>query len=328
MSIKIGITGGIGSGKSVVSRLFGIMGIPVYISDIEAKRITQTDPVICQELCALVGQDVFQNGVLNRSLLASYMFGHPNRVQKVNEIIHPQVKEDFRRWAARFGGEQLVGMESAILVEAGFRSEVDFLVMVYAPLEVRVERAIKRDCSSREQVMKRIEAQMSDEVKRSHADFVIVNDDETALIPQVLELISLLSKNNHYLCSKLISQGKNMLIVESVNAEKKRFPAYGNEKIISLADIAMYTDDAEVPLYDVLESIKEKEKSAQASIDPKKATPEQLREYLAEVLPNFDRERVYVADIKKLVAWYNILISNGITEFKPEGEVKEEVTAE
>ena len=119
---------------------------------------------------------------------------------------------------------------------------------------------------------------------------------------------------------KLISQGKNMLIVESVNAEKKRFPAYGNEKIISLADIAMYTDDAEVPLYDVLEAIKEKEKSAQASIDPKKATPEQLREYLAE--------RVYVADIKKLVAWYNILISNGITEFKPEGEVKEEAAAE
>ena len=116
---------------------------------------------------------------------------------------------------------------------------------------------------------------------------------------------------------KLISQGKNMLIVESINAEKKRFPAYGNEKIISLADIAMYTDDAEVPLYDVLEAIKEKEQSAAASIDPK------LREYLAEVLPNFDRERVYVADIKKLISWYNILISNGITEFKPE-EVKEE----
>ena len=328
MAIKIGITGGIGSGKSVVSRLLGIMGIPVYISDIEAKRITQTDPVIRRGLCDLVGQDVFQGGELNRSLLASYMFGHQDHVRKVNEIIHPQVKEDFRQWAARLKSELLVGMESAILVEAGFKDEVDFLVMVYAPLEVRVERAVKRDCSSRELVMKRIEAQMSDEVKRSHVDFVIVNDDETPLIPQVLELISLLSKNNHYLCSKLISQGKNMLIVESVNAEKKRFPAYGNEKIISLADIAMYTDDAEVPLYDVLESIKEKEKSAQASIDPKKATPEQLREYLAEVLPNFDRERVYVADIKKLVAWYNILISNGITEFKPEGEIKEEEVAE
>ena len=328
MAIKIGITGGIGSGKSVVSRLLEIMGIPVYISDIEAKRITQTDPVIRRGLCDLVGQDVFQGGELNRSLLASYMFGHQEHVRKVNEIIHPQVKEDFRQWAARLKSELLVGMESAILVEAGFKDEVDFLVMIYAPLEVRVERAVKRDCSSRELVMKRIEAQMSDEVKRSHADFVIVNDDETPVIPQVLELISLLSKNNHYLCSKLISQGKNMLIVESVNAEKKRFPAYGNEKIISLADIAMYTDDAEVPLYDVLESIKEKEKSAQASIDPKKATPEQLREYLAEVLPNFDRERVYVADIKKLVAWYNILISNGITEFKPEGEIKEEEVAE
>ena len=162
MAIKIGITGGIGSGKSVVSRLLEIMGIPVYISDIEAKRITQTDPVIRRGLCDLVGQDVFQGGELNRSLLASYMFGHQ---------------------------------------EAGFKDEVDFLVMVYAPLEVRVERAVKRDCSSRELVMKRIEAQMSDEVKRSHADFVIVNDDETPLIPQVLELISLLSKNNHYLCS-------------------------------------------------------------------------------------------------------------------------------
>lgn len=127
---------------------------------------------------------------------------------------------------------------------------------------------------------------------------------------------------------KLISQGKNMLIVESVDAVKKRFPAYGNEKIISLADIAMYTDDAEVPLYDVLEAIKEKENAATASIDPKKATSEQLREYLAEVLPNFDRDRVYVADIKKLISWYNILVTNGITEFKPEAETQEETAAE
>lgn len=113
---------------------------------------------------------------------------------------------------------------------------------------------------------------------------------------------------------KLISQGKNMLIVESL-VDKKRFPAYGNEKIISLADIAMYTNDSEVPLRDVLRSIKEKENAAMASIDVKKATPEQLRQYLAEVLPDFDRDRVYVNDIKKLILWYNILVSNGITEF-------------
>lgn len=200
MAIKIGITGGIGSGKSVVSRLLEIMDIPVYISDIEAKRIMHTDELIRESLSVLIGEEVFRGGELNRPLLASYMFGHPEHVKEVNAIIHPQVKEDFRQWAGGRAGEPLIAMESAILIEAGFRDEVDFLVMVYAPLEVRVVRAIKRDCSSRELVMKRIEAQMSDDAKRNQADFVIVNDDETPLIPQVLELISLLSKNNHYLC--------------------------------------------------------------------------------------------------------------------------------
>ena len=168
MLIKVGITGGIGSGKSVVSRLLEIMGIPVYISDTEAKRITCTDTVIRRELCALVGQEVFQGGELNRTLLAEYMFGYPEHVKEVNAIIHPRVKDDFRQWTVRFGNNGLVGMESAILIESGFREEVDFLVMVYAPLEVRVERAMKRDCSSRELVLKRIEAQMSDAVSYTH----------------------------------------------------------------------------------------------------------------------------------------------------------------
>lgn len=123
---------------------------------------------------------------------------------------------------------------------------------------------------------------------------------------------------------KLISQGKNMLIVETIDATKKRFPAYGNEKIISLADIAMYTNDSEVPLRDVLRSIKEKENAAIASIDVKKATSEQLCEYLAEVLPDFDRDRVYTNDIKKLILWYNILVSNGITDFGEETAVEAE----
>ena len=127
---------------------------------------------------------------------------------------------------------------------------------------------------------------------------------------------------------KLISQGKNMLIVESINADKKRFPAYGNEKIISLADIAMYTDDAEVPLYDVLEAMKKKENSAIASLDPKKASPEQLREYLAEVLPNFDRERVYPTDIKKLISWYNLLVETGNSDFVEEEKSQKDADVE
>ena len=123
---------------------------------------------------------------------------------------------------------------------------------------------------------------------------------------------------------KLISQGKNMLIVETIDATKKRFPAYGNEKIISLADIAMYTNDSEVPLRDFLCKKKKKENAAIASIDVKKATSEQLREYLAEVLPDFDRDRVYTNDIKKLILWYNILVSNGITDFGEETAVEAE----
>lgn len=122
---------------------------------------------------------------------------------------------------------------------------------------------------------------------------------------------------------KLISQGKNMLIVETISSEKKRLPTYGNEKVISLSDIAMYTNDAEVPLRDVLTSLKEKENGAVASIDYKKATGDELRAYFAEILPDFDRDRVYLTDIKKLIAWYNILISNGITEFQ-DGEKEEE----
>ncbi|MEG1866825.1 MAG: DUF5606 domain-containing protein [Bacteroides sp.] len=128
---------------------------------------------------------------------------------------------------------------------------------------------------------------------------------------------------------KLISRNKSIFVVETINAEKKRSAATGNDKVISLADIAMYTDDAEVPLAEVLTSVKEKENGAIASIDAKKATSEELRSFMAEVLPNFDRDRVHLSDIKKLVAWYNILVSNGITEFKEETkeEVKEEATA-
>ena len=128
---------------------------------------------------------------------------------------------------------------------------------------------------------------------------------------------------------KLVSQGKNMLIVESL-ADKKRFPAYGNEKIISLGDIAMYTDTEDVPLKEVLLSMKKKENGAAVVMDLKKATADDLRAYLAEVLPTFDRDRVYPSDIKKLIVWYNLLVASGMTDFEetPAAETKEESKAE
>ena len=114
---------------------------------------------------------------------------------------------------------------------------------------------------------------------------------------------------------KLISQGKNMLILETLDATKKRLPVYAHDKVISLGDIAMYTDDEEVALGEVLESVKNKENGAAATIDFKKASQAELHAYMAEVLPSYDRDRVHASDIKKLIQWYNILVNNGITEF-------------
>ena len=195
MAIKIGITGGIGSGKSVVAKLLAWMGIPVYQTDAEAKRLMLSDADIRRELTALVGSNAYNEKGLNKALLASYVFGNPEHTRQVNAIVHPKVRHDFRKWAGD-SGRMMVALESAILLEAGFRNEVDKVVMVYAPQEVRIARAIRRDSATREQIEKRIRSQMSDENKREAADFVIVNDGETPLIPQVLSLISSLSQNH------------------------------------------------------------------------------------------------------------------------------------
>ena len=117
---------------------------------------------------------------------------------------------------------------------------------------------------------------------------------------------------------KLVSRGKNNLIVEALDATHRRQPAFGTDRITSLADIAMFTDADDVPLMDVLESLKTLENGKKSSVDFKKASSDELREYFAKVLPAFDRDRVHTSDIKKLIQWYNILVENGITDFKEE----------
>lgn len=118
---------------------------------------------------------------------------------------------------------------------------------------------------------------------------------------------------------KLVSSGKNIIVVESL-ADKRRMPAYGNDKIISLGDIAMYTDAEDVPLCDVLNAIKAKENGAPIAIDTKKATSDELTDYLHAVLPNYDRDRVHLSDIRKLISWYNLLIKSGIDNFNDDDE--------
>lgn len=189
---KIGITGGIGSGKSVVCHLFEIMDIPIYNSDMQAKKLTVTDAVIRQELVALVGAEVYHNGILNKSLLTSYLFSDHDHVLGVNHIIHPRVKEDFRQWVLKHNTFPVVGLESAILFEAGFADTVDITVMVEAPENVRIERAIARDAVPKELILQRMRHQMAEEEKKRQSHFVIKNDGENLLIPQILEFIKTL----------------------------------------------------------------------------------------------------------------------------------------
>jgi dephospho-CoA kinase len=122
---------------------------------------------------------------------------------------------------------------------------------------------------------------------------------------------------------KLVSRGKNNLIVEALDPTHRRQPAFGTDRITSLNDIAMFTDEEDIPLMDVFENLKNMEDGKKSSVDFKKASSDELREYFAKVLPNFDRERVHNSDIKKLIQWYNILIENGITDFKDTQEKKD-----
>lgn len=192
--IKIGITGGIGSGKSVVATLLRLYGIPVYIADEESKRLTNSSPIIRQALIELVGEAVYDNDRrLNKPLLAHFIFGQPEHMARVNAIIHPVVNADFLSWAGR-QTTAACAIESAILFESGFDRIVDIKLMVSAPLETRLERATTRDNTSREALERRVKSQMADELKLKLADYVIHNDGKQALIPQVEHFIEWLKK--------------------------------------------------------------------------------------------------------------------------------------
>lgn len=187
--IRIGITGGIGSGKSVVATLFRLLGVPVYIADEESKRLTNQSTLIRQQLIAHFGEEIYTAEGLNKPLLASKIFQDPEQRDIVNRIIHPEVKRHFEAWVAQ-QSTPLCAIESAILFESGFDKVVDTSLMVYAPKALRIERATARDAASRTAIQRRIESQMADEQKCELADHLIYNDDQQPLIPQVTQLIA------------------------------------------------------------------------------------------------------------------------------------------
>ena len=179
--MRIGVTGGIGSGKSYVCCLLAQRWqLPVYDCDSAAKMLMVSSPRIRQQLQELVGDDVYDvGGQLNKGVMSRYLFADAAHVKAVNAIVHPAVKDDFELWASQQTGD--VVMESAILVEAGFAKAVDCLVVVEAPLALRIQRAMARDGATEEQVRARVRHQMTAEQLRAFADIVIVNDGRDLL---------------------------------------------------------------------------------------------------------------------------------------------------
>lgn len=191
---KIAVTGGIGSGKSVVSCLLRMMGVPVYDCDSEAKKLMNTSPEICRALTEAVGAEVYgADGCVNRPYLASYMFGHPEHVAIVNHIVHPAVRAHFNQWAM-CTHSPLVAVETAILYESGMDTDVDSVLLVHAPLDLRVSRTMQRDSADEQSIRRRISAQTPDEELMPKATYVIVNDETRSLIAQTRQTLALIAQ--------------------------------------------------------------------------------------------------------------------------------------
>lgn len=190
---KIGITGGIGSGKSVVGQILEAMHFPVYYSDQQSKILVDTDHVIREELIKLLGKEVYLDGKLNRPFLTQQLFSNDDLRLKINQIIHPKVREAFTIWVNK-QSSNLVFNEAAILFETGAYQSMDYTILVTAPLELRIERVLKRDNIAINEIQERMSKQWSDEEKIPLADFVIVNDEAKPLLKQVEAVINALDK--------------------------------------------------------------------------------------------------------------------------------------
>ncbi|RKE56661.1 dephospho-CoA kinase [Sphingobacterium detergens] len=187
MGLKIGITGGIGSGKTFICRLFEALGIPVYNADEEAKRLMNTDIRIKEKLIAQFGEATYKDGLLDRAFLANMVFSDKNKLELLNSIVHPVVIQEAKDWAERQTTRYSL-KEAALLFESGSYKELDYTILVTAPMDIRIQRVIERDGATEQQVQERINKQLSDEEKLQLADFVIVNDGITPLLPQVWTL--------------------------------------------------------------------------------------------------------------------------------------------
>lgn len=197
MAKIIGLTGGIGSGKTTIANYFKEMGVPVYIADDKAKEIMQSQSII-KEIKAVFGDAIFENEVLNRAKLADIVFNNVDKLNQLNAIIHPAVKKDFELWLQKNKNYDYVIYEAAILFESGRYKECDVVITVTAPEEIKIERVIKRDKTSRKQVLERMNMQWNDEQRIPVSNFIIFNDTHKNAKQELVKILKILNiKQNH-----------------------------------------------------------------------------------------------------------------------------------
>lgn len=185
--LKLGITGGIGSGKTSVCRVFSILGIPVFSADPVAREIMDNDDQVIKQINIITGRNMYEKGELDRQALAALIFNDTSLLEKVNALVHPVVFDHFKRWELEQEAPYVI-MEAAILFESGASKLVDRIASVVAPVEERVARVIKRNRLTREQVLDRIRNQMDDEERIRISDYVIYNSENDMIIPAVLKI--------------------------------------------------------------------------------------------------------------------------------------------
>ena len=189
--IRVGITGCIGSGKSLVCQVFSHLGVPVYYADLEAKILTDTDAGIRKELIGLMGENIYTGSQVNRQAMAKLIFNNTDLLRRVNRIIHPRVAEHFLTWCANHADIGYIIQESALLFESEAYQLFDRYVVVTSPEEIRLNRVLRREGMTTEIIKSIMHNQLSEEEKVARSHFVIINDEKTLLLPQVLKLHAL-----------------------------------------------------------------------------------------------------------------------------------------
>jgi dephospho-CoA kinase len=185
--LKIGLTGGIGSGKTTIAKIFELLKVPVYYADEASKRLYHTDKELMASLKEHFGGDIYTNEELNRSKLAEIVFDNPEKLALLNSLVHPVTIKDAGEWMQQQTTPYII-KEAALLFEAGSASELDYIIGVSAPQELRIQRVMERDKTTKEAVLNRMKRQMDEERKMSLCDFIINNDEQELVIPQVLKL--------------------------------------------------------------------------------------------------------------------------------------------